>query len=262
MLNEARLRSLYSKLQTQLFYMIPEKWDSIYLYASIEQKMNNLEAGEMFFYYFPKGILKKNPVNVYEIPSKFNIDVNAYMKLADELYDTIKLLRLEYEKAKEELWTNLTISIENLQFKIEYDYENLQKSNYSNYDRHIIWKYKYLNIALERLSKRDRNMIEYYLNEEQFKNKITKKYTENMYRKNIHNIVEYGRKTNTYEDLEENYQEETIFENKKNLDKYELYKLKQKEQIKKEKEEIDRNDISKIIESQKQQNKNQILSFK
>lgn len=262
MLNEARLRSLYSKLQTQLFYMIPEKWDSIYLYASIEQKMNNLEAGEMFFYYFPKGILKKNPVNVYEIPSKFNIDVNAYMKLADELYDTIKLLRLEYEKAKEELWTNLTISIENLQFKIEYDYENLQNSNYSNYDRHIIWKYKYLNIALERVSKRDRNMIENYLNEEQFKNKKTKKYTENMYRKNIHNIVEFGRQTNTYENLEENYQEETNLDNKKNLDKYELYKLKQKEQIKKEKEEIDRNDISKIIESQKQQNKNQILSFK
>ena len=54
MLNTAKLRSIYSNIQTQLFYMIPEKWDRIYLYASILEKVNNLETGEMFFYYYPK----------------------------------------------------------------------------------------------------------------------------------------------------------------------------------------------------------------
>ena len=98
MLNTAKLRSIYSNIQTQLFYMIPEKWDRIYLYASILEKVNNLETGEMFFYYYPKGILKKNPINVYEVPSKFNIDESAYMKLVDKLYDTIKILRQEFEK--------------------------------------------------------------------------------------------------------------------------------------------------------------------
>ena len=49
--------------------MIPEKWDKIYLYASITNQINNLQTGELYFYYYPKGILKKNPVNVYEIPT-------------------------------------------------------------------------------------------------------------------------------------------------------------------------------------------------
>ena len=51
----------------------------------------------MFFYYYPKGILKKNPVNVYEIPTKFNIDEDSYSKLVNNLYETIKLLRKEFE---------------------------------------------------------------------------------------------------------------------------------------------------------------------
>ena len=126
MLNGVTLRALYSKIQTQLFYMIPEKWDKIYLYAAIFENEEHLPKGEMFFYYYPSGILKKNPINVYEIPSKFNIEEDSYMKLVNNLYETIKLIRKEFEKAKEELWTTLTISIEDLKFKVEYDYEDLR----------------------------------------------------------------------------------------------------------------------------------------
>ena len=56
------------------------------------------EAGELFFYYVPKGILKKKPVNVYEIPSKFNIDETEYLKLVDALYSKIKELRKKCTK--------------------------------------------------------------------------------------------------------------------------------------------------------------------
>ena len=62
MLSTNRLRSIYSKIQTQLFYMIPEKWDRIYLYAAVVEDKTNKEKGEMFFYYYPSGILKKNPI--------------------------------------------------------------------------------------------------------------------------------------------------------------------------------------------------------
>ena len=127
MLNGVKLKALYSKIQTQLFYMIPEKWDRIYLYAAMFTDEQILKKGEMFFYYYPTGILKKNPVNVYEVPIKFNIDEEAYMKLINNLYETIKLLQKEFEKAGEKPWTSLTISIENLKFKIEYSYEDLRK---------------------------------------------------------------------------------------------------------------------------------------
>lgn len=252
MLNGVKIKSIYSKIQNQLFYMIPEKWDRIYLYASIVEKINNLETGEMFFYYYPKGILKKNPVNVYEIPSKFNVDENAYMKLVNQLYETIKLLRKEFEKEEERLWSNLTISIENLKFHVEYNYENLERSSYSNYDRHIIWQYKYLDLSMERLSKRDRKMLETYLLEEQFENRETKKHTENMYQKNVHNIVEYDKERKEYEELEETKQEE-IKPQERHLDKYELYKLKKEEEKQKE--------ISNVIENQETKKKNQILNF-
>ena len=252
MLNGVKIRSIYSKIQTQLFYMIPEKWDRIYLYASIVEKINNLETGEMFFYYYPKGILKKNPVNVYEVPSKFNVDENAYMKLVNQLYETIKLLRKEFEKEGERLWSNLTISIENLKFHVEYNYEDLERSSYSNYDRHIIWQYKYLDLSVERLSKKDRKMLETYLLEEQFENRETKNHTENMYKKNVHNIVEYDKEIKEYEELEETKQEK-IKPQERHLDKYELYKLKKEEEKKKE--------ISNVIEKQETKKKNQILNF-
>ena len=252
MLNGVKIRSIYSKIQTQLFYMIPEKWDKIYLYASIVEKINNLETGEMFFYYYPKGILKKNPVNVYEIPTKFNIDENEYMKLVNKLYDTIKTLREEFEKLEERTWTNLTISIENFKFHVEYDYEDLLSSSYSSYDRHIIWKYKYLNFPIERFSKRDRQMLEEYLLQEQFKNKETKNHIENMYQKSIHNIIEYNKEKREYEEIEETKEKQKEIKLKeKSLDKYELYKRKKEEEKQKE--------TFNTIEDEQEKKKNQIL---
>lgn len=252
MLNTHKLRNLYAKIQTQLFYIIPEKWDKIYLYASVMEKANHIETGEMFFYYYPKGLLKKNPVNVYEVPAKFNIDENSYMELVDKLYETIKLLREEFENTEEKVWTNLTISIENLKFHIEYNYENLLASHYTNYDRHIIWQYKYLELPIERLSKKDREMLEEYLLQEKFQNTETKNYTEGMYKNNIHNIVEYNREqTESLEEEKMQEEKENLQKEEKKLDKYELYKRKQEEQKQREKE----------MEEQKEKRKNQILNY-
>lgn len=244
MLNQSKLRKIYSKIQTQLFYLIPEKWDRIYLYASVYENRNHLETGEMFFYYYPKGILKRNPVNVYEVPNKFNVDEDAYMKLVDTLYETIKLLKEEFEKAEERMWTNLTISIENLKFHVEYDYEDLASSRYTSYDRHIIWKYKYLKSPIERLQKRDREMLEHYLIEESFQDKDVKEYSEGVYKNDIHNMIDYNK---------EEKQESNVIEEKEEekLDKYELYK--------REKEEQRRKEMGILLEEVKK--KNQILNY-
>lgn len=208
MKNTPRIKSIYAKIQTQLFYMIPEKWDRIYLYASIVEKVNNIQTGEMFFYYYPKGILKRNPINVYEVPYIYNIDEEAYNTLTNKLYETIKELRKEFEKEGLKLWTNLTISIENLKFNIEYDYEDLNASKYTNEERHIIWNYKYLNFPIERLSKKDRKMLENYLIEEKLLNKEVGTYSEGMYNFKVHNIIEYNR-----EEYNSNNEESNIDEN-------------------------------------------------
>ena len=84
---------LYSEIQKKLFYIIPEKWESIYSYASVIDVPGQKPVGEMYFYYLPKGIIKKKYVNGYEIPSIFNIDEEQYSKLITDVYNKIKLLR-------------------------------------------------------------------------------------------------------------------------------------------------------------------------
>ncbi len=250
MLSTNKLRAIYSKIQKQLFFMIPEKWEKICLYASIMEQVNNLQTGEMFFYYYPTGLLKKNPINVYEIPNKFNIDEKEYMKLVDKLYNIINELREAFRENKEEkMWTNLTITIQNLKFNVEYSYEDLIGSKYTSYDRHIIWKCKYLDLPIERLSKKDRKMVEEYYIEENLNNQKTKKYIEGIYQKGVHNIAQYN---NEYIKEEEEEKEQNIKPKREKVDKYEEYKRKQEE--KKQKEKIN-------IEVEKEEKKkNQILN--
>ena len=187
------IKNIYRKIQKKLFYMIPEKWDRVYLYASVIEHFNNVQTGEMFFYYYPKSIFKKNPINVYEVPNKFNLDEQEYLKLAEKLYEVIKELRMQQIKIGEKTWTNITISIENLKFNVEYNYEDLLNSILTNNDRHIIWRYKYLNVPISSYSKKDRRMIENYLLEEEYHNKNITTYSEGIYRKPISNILTFSR---------------------------------------------------------------------
>ena len=105
------MKDKYEKIQKYLFSMIPEKWEEIYLYASINQKIGKKKTGELYFYYLPKGLLKKKPVNVYEIPQKFNVNEEEYIKLVGELYDCIKDLSNDFINTEQDLWNSLTISI-------------------------------------------------------------------------------------------------------------------------------------------------------
>ena len=185
------IKDLYSEIRKCLFYMIPEKWESIYLYASVIQRDNGEETGEMFFYYFPKSIIKRNPINVYQIPQKFNLNEEEYIKLTDELYGYIKKLRHECQKYDKINWTNITISIENVEFLAEYNCEDLINSIYSNEDRMAIWQYKYLEYPIEKFTKSQREQIEAYLKEEENGLHQSKMYTETFYQQHEHNSIEY-----------------------------------------------------------------------
>ena len=115
MLNHTKkIKEIYEIIQKMIFYIIPEKWDKLYLYSSVIDKSEGEKTGELYFYYIPKGIIKKKPVNVYEIPNKFNIDEEEYVKLVKTLYNKIKQLREEFRKSESgSIWSNITIIIEN-----------------------------------------------------------------------------------------------------------------------------------------------------
>ena len=191
-----KVREIYEDIQKKLFYMIPEKWDELYLYASVIERFGDVETGELFFYYIPKGLLRKNPINVYEIPNKFNLEESQYMRLVEILYDKIKELRRLYKKLEHgNTWSNLTITIKDMRFTIEYNYEDLQNSEFDSFQRHIIWRSKYLGMGYDKVGKAEREILNKY--SVQLDNERIEKYEENIYINNIKNIVDYS--TENYE---------------------------------------------------------------
>ncbi|MCI9063223.1 MAG: DUF600 family protein, partial [Clostridia bacterium] len=121
------MKDKYEKIQKYLFSLIPEKWEEIYLYSSIYEDKKGNKTGELYFYYLPKGILRKKPVNVYEVPQKFNINEDEYLKVVKELYDCIKELRQDFVNTEQEIWSSLTITIANYKFRVEYNYDDFPK---------------------------------------------------------------------------------------------------------------------------------------
>ena len=152
-----KIQSLYKEIQTLLIKLVPDNWKSICLYASVLEGKN----GEMYFYYFPKRIIKANPINCYEIAEKYGIDEEIYNKNLRKLYEYIK----ELKKVENNKWTNITIVMDLNFFTIEYHYNDLINSKYNDEQRRIIWRYKYLGIPLESLNLTNRLLVEGYKEE-------------------------------------------------------------------------------------------------
>ena len=187
-----KIKDKYEDIQKKLFYMIPEKWENLYLYASVIDKAGEESTGELFFYYVPKSILKKNPVNVYEIPTKFNIDENEYGKLVEFLYDEIKELRQEFLATGQELWSNLTIIIKGTRFAIEYGYEDLNNDGLTSYERHIIWRYKYLGLSIDYANKEEKEVLKKYIIDKELNGQGKKEYyNDGIYVRDVSNVVDY-----------------------------------------------------------------------
>lgn len=242
MLNHTKkIKEIYEVIQKMIFYMIPEKWDKLYLYSSVIDKPDGNKTGELYFYYIPKGIIKKKPINVYEIPNKFNVDENEYLKLVKALYENIQKLREQFRKSERgTIWSNVTIIIENYKFKVEYNYEDLLQSDFNSYERHIIWRYKYLNVKPEQMNKKDKEIINRYLLGAKLLSR-TEKYEAGIYIKDIENIVAFN----------------TTKENEEIRVKEKQYK---EDQLKKEENKIRKNQILFATEEKysKQENKKNI----
>ncbi len=218
MLNHTKkVKEIYEDIQRKLYYMIPEKWEKLYLYSSILDKPDKEgKTGELFFYYIPKGIFKKKPVNVYQIPSKFNLDENQYLKLVQILYNKIKELRKEFQKSeRNDIWTNITMSIQSLKFKVEYDYTDLNNSDFSSYERHVIWRYENLGIGEEQVSKEDREILRRYkLGARTLSRK--EHYDSGIYIQDIENVIAYRTEEYEKEKNVEYVTEKTTGEKRKN----------------------------------------------
>ena len=231
MINLPEEKILYADIQKKLFYIIPEKWEKIYLYASVIDLPKQKPVGEMYFYYLPKGIIKKKFVNGYEIPNIFNIDEEQYSKLISNVYNSIKLLRERFINTKRKIWSSINITIEDSKFKIEFDYEDLKKSPFDSYERHLIWRYNHLQEGIEHLGRKDKKIRQSYLEYQSTQIPMKKDvYIEAIYKQPVKNIIDF-EKTLTIEEAiaQQSKNSESVKEKKKNK----LFKKKNKIEMKK-----------------------------
>ena len=194
------LCQIYKGIQYQLNNLIPEKWESIYLYASVIDTLDDVETWEMYFYYMPSGFIKKNPVCVYEVANKFNLDEKEYLELVDNFGKIIKRLHRVYKETYDKSWSNMVISIKNEQFLVEYNFDDLLKSLHTSHDRHVIFKFKYLNAPLQSFSKRDRRVLAQYIEDEQYTT-MCDRYFELISKAATKNFIEYEKGIRPNDDL-------------------------------------------------------------
>ena len=225
-----------SQIQELIYYIIPEKWKNIELYISMPDM--GIRKGEMFFYYLPNSIFKRQYINCYEVPYMFNISEKEYSDIMSKLYNKFMILKEELNKNNrnvEEIYVHITkdkyvmeIATDDIILK-KNDIRKNMLMLYSSYENHIIWRYINLNILSD--EKRDKEIIRKYLNSEYYT--LEKELIEfEVINQNIKSIIDFEKVLTV---------EEAIARS--------IYEKKVKDNIKKVKneEELFKNDDEKII---------------
>jgi len=150
-----RMAELYQQIAEMVNDIIPEEWSKVYVYAEVQEDVSKVD-----FHYYPEG--KENPVYVLEISDLFEIDEDYLDNLRNKLSDCFEELWNEFVRNNEDVWTNSTFILDRTgEFKIDYVYEDLSKVD--DFERQVIWRFKYLGIEPPKEKKRARQIYERYL---------------------------------------------------------------------------------------------------
>lgn len=265
--------SLHNDIHQNILGMIPEKFKKVCLYASVVDEKKDV-TGEMFFYYFPKGIMKRKPINVYEIPELFNIDEEAYQKLEKKLYESIKKISRYHKNKQKQPWTNLTIIIEGTKYRVEFNYNELLKSEFSDYERHIIWRYEYLGISEASYNREERKILDKYFSSNEYYNSKNLVFEYNFYEKPTNTLMQFNFEGNEIEKPEEVLKEKeekpkTIYIPPKvekkmvtnNIETEKKKKEKNKTQIKNKNEKEKQQEVAEQEETTEKVVRNQLLNY-
>lgn len=148
-----KLNQIYQEIATTVIEIIPEEWEKIYIYSEIQE-----DVSKVTFYYYSKE--KDIPIHVIKIPEIFDIDEDVIDQQRYKLYDYFEELWNEFIKTGQDPWTSLTMYLDNSgEFKIDFEYDDY--SHLDDYEKSIIWKYRYLTITPE--DEDDKQFLEEYL---------------------------------------------------------------------------------------------------
>ena len=248
-----------SQIQELIYYIIPEKWKNIELYVSMPD--SRIRKGELFFYYLPNSIFKRQYINCYEVPYMFNISEKEYSDIMSKLYNKFMILKEELNKNNrqvEEIYVHITkekyvyeIATDNVRLRKE-NIENNMLNLFTSYENHIIWRY--LNLGIFPDDRKEKEIIGRYL-DTNIADLLNEEIEFDIIEENIKSIVDFEKILTVEEAIAR-----SIYENKNKNKKYndkenddslnleELIDIDKDRNIEKGKEKIKKNIFKNLIE--------------
>ena len=248
-----------SQIQELIYYIIPEKWKNIELYVSMPD--SRIRKGELFFYYLPNSIFKRQYINCYEVPYMFNISEKEYSDIMSKLYNKFMILKEELNKNNrqvEEIYVHITkekyvyeIATDNVRLRKE-NIENNMLNLFTSYENHIIWRY--LNLGIFPDDRKEKKIIGRYL-DTNIADLLNEEIEFDIIEENIKSIVDFEKILTVEEaiarSIYENKNKNKKYNDKENDDSLNLEKLidiDKDRNIEKGKEKTKKNIFKNLIE--------------
>lgn len=248
-----------SQIQELIYYIIPEKWKNIELYVSMPD--SRIRKGELFFYYLPNSIFKRQYINCYEVPYMFNISEKEYSDIMSKLYNKFMILKEELNKNNrqvEEIYVHITkekyvyeIATDNVRLRKE-NIENNMLNLFTSYENHIIWRY--LNLGIFPDDRKEKEIIGRYL-DTNIADLLNEEIEFDIIEENIKSIVDFEKILTVEEaiarSIYENKNKNKKYNDKENDDSLNLEKLidiDKDRNIEKGKEKTKKNIFKNLIE--------------
>ena len=248
-----------SQIQELIYYIIPEKWKNIELYISMPD--SRIRKGEMFFYYLPNSIFKRQYINCYEVPYMFNISEKEYSDIMSKLYNKFMILKEELNKNNrqvEEIYVHITkekyvyeIATDNVRMKKE-NIENNMLNLFTSYENHIIWRY--LNLGIFPDDRKEKEIIGRYL-DTNIADLLNEEIEFDIIEENIKSIVDFEKILTVEEAIarsiyeNKNKNKNKKYNDKENDDSFNLEEIIDKDRnIEKGKEKTKKNIFKNLIE--------------
>ena len=246
-----------SQIQELIYYIIPEKWKNIELYVSMPD--SRIRKGELFFYYLPNSIFKRQYINCYEVPYMFNISEKEYSDIMSKLYNKFMILKEELNKNNrqiEEIYVHITkekyvyeIATDNVRLRKE-NIENNMLNLFTSYENHIIWRY--LNLGIFPDDRKEKEIIGRYL-DTNIADLLNEEIEFDIIEENIKSIVDFEKILTVEEaiarSIYENKNKNKKYNDKENDDSFNLEEIIDKDRnIEKGKEKTKKNIFKNLIE--------------
>ncbi|MFF2484340.1 antitoxin YezG family protein [Paenibacillus sp. NPDC058071] len=137
---EKIINELYREIAETVDAMIPEEWGIFSFYAQISD-----DGGGTYFYYSPSQEAENYKYSL-DIPDNYHIDEKEFKIKRRNLFSLARELREVFKNNEQELWYSFTLTLERTgKLKVNFDYTDWFKTDYSYSDQLIIWEYKYLS---------------------------------------------------------------------------------------------------------------------